>query len=131
MNISSKSQYALRALIRLAVSQEIISIQEISQKEKIPAEYLEKIMAVLKRNQLVRGVKGSLGGYILSKKPTEISLADIVLPLEKKKIPLCLKAQPGLKQCRLTPECAAKILWTKLYRQWLQALQSITLADAI
>ncbi len=67
MKISKKIQYGLRALVYLA-NNGFSSIRKISEAEKIPYYYLEKIFANLENSGLVKSKKGALGGYSLSKK---------------------------------------------------------------
>ena len=58
MRFSTKSQYGLRALVLLAKNQKVLSLKEISQKEGIPFDYLEKIFSKLKKAKIVGAKKG-------------------------------------------------------------------------
>jgi Rrf2 family protein len=80
MKLSTKSEYACLALIDLSenYSKGWIKIKSISKRKKIPKKYLEQILLLLNRAGYLRSKAGTSGGYALSKKPKEISIAEIV-----------------------------------------------------
>lgn len=79
MKLSKKSEYACLALIDLSQNfGEVLKIQDISIRRKIPKKYLEQILLLLKNSGYVESIRGASGGYKLIKKPSEISLAEII-----------------------------------------------------
>lgn len=80
MRLSRKSEYALLALIDLAVhyKTEPVKILDVSNRNEIPKKYLEQIFLQLKGAGYVRSIRGSSGGYKLAKAPDQISLAEII-----------------------------------------------------
>ena len=81
MKLSTKSEYALLALIDLAKkhkSNDLFTISVIAGRNQIPKKYLEQILLILKRGGYVKSYKGSEGGYKLAKEPKKISLAEII-----------------------------------------------------
>ena len=84
MNISNKTRYGLRAVIYLGLkyNKESISIKEISMKENISKRYLEQIFAELKKGGIIKSIKGTKGGYFLTKDPSEISIGNVLRLLE-------------------------------------------------
>ena len=80
MKLTKRGEYGLRALLALAnvYGQRTLSLREISVQEKLPVKFLEQIMMVLKRNDLVDSVKGKHGGYSLSRPPGEITAGEII-----------------------------------------------------
>jgi Rrf2 family protein len=127
MNISKKSQYGMRAMVCLAESykkKEIVSLKEISQKEAIPFNFLEKIVSQLEKAKLVKGRKGVGGGYILTKSPAKITAKDIVGVLEDTLPVNC--ALCGKKQ-----KCASKNVWLKVDLAIEKALKSVKLSSLI
>lgn len=80
MKISKKSEYACLALIELAKSYEtgLVTITELAEKNHIPQKYLEQILLLLKSARYVESIRGTRGGYKLSKSPDKISVAEIV-----------------------------------------------------
>lgn len=80
MKLTTKSEYACLALIDLSenYSKGLITIESISKRKKIPKKYLEQILLLLKRTGYLRSKRGVNGGYILSKNPKKITLAEII-----------------------------------------------------
>lgn len=84
MKISTKGRYGLRALVDLAANGDntTVSLVSVAQRQKISLNYLEQVFATLRKAGIVKSVKGAQGGYILSKKPEEICLGEILTALE-------------------------------------------------
>ncbi len=84
MQLSKKSEYALRALLYMArrPRQVIHTIQEISQKEKIPTKFLEQILPILKQAGYVASKRGLGGGHLLLQPPNQIRIFDIIALME-------------------------------------------------
>ncbi|TYB30314.1 MAG: Rrf2 family transcriptional regulator [Candidatus Mcinerneyibacterium aminivorans] len=79
MNLTTKSEYALLSLVYLAKHpDEHTNINKIIKKYSIPKKYLEKILTVLKQTRYIKTKRGPKGGYKLSKKPANITLAEII-----------------------------------------------------
>jgi Rrf2 family protein len=80
MKLTSKSEYALLALIFLARSGEndYVSVQVIAASQSIPPKFLEQILLILKRAKFVRSHRGQSGGYTLAKPAELIHLAEII-----------------------------------------------------
>lgn len=85
MELSSKSDYGLVALIELAPTfntGEVMQVAEIAARQNIPDRYLEQMLTSLRRGGILRSIRGPRGGYQLLKSPVEISLFDVVTCLE-------------------------------------------------
>lgn len=85
MRISVKSRYAIAAMITMIKEYDAntyATIISISEKLKISKIYLEQVFALLKRGELLISTKGSQGGYMLSRKASEISVYDILVSIE-------------------------------------------------
>ncbi len=85
MELSAKSEYALRALIEMAAAHdrsEPMRIREVADRQQIPDRYLEQLLAVLRRNGLVRSQRGAKGGYLLAREPWQISVLEIIRSIE-------------------------------------------------
>lgn len=80
MKLSSKSEYALLALVYLARQDDgdYHSVETIATAQEIPAKYLEQLMLTLKRARYVRSARGQQGGYRLAKDADKISIAEII-----------------------------------------------------
>lgn len=129
--ISTKSQYGLRAMIYLAKCKcQICSLKEISRKEGISFDYLEKILSKLERAGLICSKKGSQGGYFLSKKLSGIKIGEIIRALEGDKGLVMCTVKHG-KSCPLERKCLARSFWLKIQNSLNSVLDSITLSDLI
>lgn len=85
MQLSSKLEYALLALIELAghsTKKVPLTLNEITAKQPIPERYLEQVFTNLRRGGLVESHRGSKGGYVLSREPWQITLLEVVISLE-------------------------------------------------
>ena len=86
MRLNTKSRYAVMALADMARFKvnEPISLRDISLRQSISLQYLEQIFLKLKKSNIVKSIRGSNGGYILSKNANNIKLSEIFLALEEK-----------------------------------------------
>lgn len=129
MKVTRKSDYGLRALCTLARCQEPVSIGQLSTEHRIPEPFLEKIMQELRERGLVEATHGRGGGYLLKKRPLQISLCEIVQALDG---PIALVAclDPDLK-CAIEAQCPTSSIWEIINERFEQYLASLTLADVI
>lgn len=85
MKISTKVECGIVAIIDIAINSQngsVISTVGISERQNISAKYLEQILIALKQANLIRGQKGSKGGYILSRPADKITFAEIINALD-------------------------------------------------
>lgn len=108
-----------------------ISIMDISRKEGISVAYLEQLLNRLRREGLLKSIRGPKGGYILSKKPNKITVGDVVKTLEGGISPIyCITSQKDLKNiCKRSRMCVTKGVWAKLAKAMDDCLESMTLED--
>ena len=116
MKLTSKGRYAVMALADLARFDNTnpISLRDISLRQSISLNYLEQIFFKLKKNQIVKSTRGIHGGYILSKKPSEIKLTNIFHAVDEKvKTVQCKKESK--KGCNgKATKCVTHNLWDEL-----------------
>ena len=130
LKVSTRSQYGLRAMVYLAkCKDEICSLKEISRKERISFDYLEKIISKLEKAGLIKAKKGPQGGYFLAKSPEKIKIGEIIRPLEGEKG--LVKCMTGGYRCPLEKKCLSKKFWGKIQSVLNSVLDSIALADLI
>jgi len=131
LKISTKSQYGLRAMVYLAsFKNKISSVKEISEKEGISFNYLEKIMSKLEKAKLVRAQKGVQGGYFLVKPLKKITVGEILKTLEGKTyLVKCLSGKDFY--CPRKRICKTVNVWRKIQEVLNKTLDSITLADLV
>jgi Rrf2 family protein len=84
MRLSSRSEYALLALVHLARQEEgsRVTVDNIAKAQAIPRQFLEQILLALKHARYVRSAQGQRGGYRLAKPARKITLAEIVRLLD-------------------------------------------------
>lgn len=85
VELSCKSEYALLALLELAVHYsdgEPLQIRQIAAEQNIPDRYLEQLLATLRRSGIVRSQRGARGGYLLSREPWKITLLEVMNCIE-------------------------------------------------
>ena len=80
MRVSAKADYALRALIEMAVRDDgsPVSADELGRRQDIPAGYLQAILADLRRADIVRSQRGQAGGWRLNRPSVDVSVADVI-----------------------------------------------------
>jgi len=124
MKVSKKSQYGLRAMVYLAKKGKICPLKEISEKEKIPFDFLEKIISELQEAGLVEAKRGVQGGYFLTKEPKKITAGEVVRVLENTAPVSCFG-------CQMARICTTKNVWEKVQDSLDSTLDSVTLKDLI
>ena len=84
MKLTSRSEYALLALIYLArhCGEGFVPVRTIATAQSIPLKFLEQILLILKRSRYLRSSKGKGGGFQLARTPEAISLAEIIRLLD-------------------------------------------------
>ncbi len=116
-----------------AKEKKICSIKEISDKENIPFDYLEKVVSRLERKGLLKSKRGAKGGYLLNRSADKISVGEVAAALEKTTaVVRCLASASREKyKCPKRKKCRAVGAWTKIQRALNAALDSVTLEDLI
>ena len=85
MKLNTKGRYAVMAMADLASYKEKkpISLTEISLRQNISLAYLEQLFLRLKKKNLVKSIRGSNGGYVLTKPASEIKLSNIIFAVDE------------------------------------------------
>lgn len=132
MKISTKGRYALRMLIDLAEHQNdgYVALKDIAQRQDISKKYLEQIVPVLNKSDILRTNRGFQGGYRLAKLPDKYTVGEILRLTEGSLAPVaCLEHDPV--ECERSGECATLPVWQGLYRVINEYLDGITLQDIL
>ncbi len=108
MNFTAKEDYGLRAVLDLAArgSAEPVQTREIAQRQHIPEQFLEQLLAALRRAEVVRSTRGAGGGYTLAAPADRISVGQVLCALSGPLVPPDLIAGDTAKPERATPESA-------------------------
>jgi len=129
MRMSTKAQYAVRAMVNLNLYSEgsPVSLRDISIRESISLTYLEQLFVKLRRGQIVKSVRGPGGGYLLARPAKEIQVDEIIDSVEESLVPVsCMDQQKG---CACDEQCVTHNVWHGLAEKIRQFLSSITLDD--
>jgi Rrf2 family protein len=132
MKVSTRSTYAIRALLSLARSgsTETVPLGRIADAQKIPLPFLVQIFSRLRKAGLVEAVRGPQGGYRLSRAPAEISLAQIISSLEGPMKPvLCTMPENRHDNCHEVDGCVSRLLCCEIDGALDQILSNKTLAS--
>lgn len=127
MKISTKSRYASRLMLHLALKEDKgpIQLSDISKEEGISEKYLSQIVIPLKHARFIQSVRGAQGGYLLNKSPKEITLLDIVSIMEGGvEIVSCLKID---EDCDKSTSCVTRQVWSHVSRSMEDTLRKYTL----
>lgn len=130
MIVSTRGRYALRVLVDLAENgvQNRIPLKEIAERQNISQKYIESIMTLLSKNNLVDAVHGKGGGYKLNRKPEDYKVGEILRLTEGTLAPVaCLEKNAA--PCPRNSECRTLPLWTKLDELIENYLDSVSVAD--
>jgi Rrf2 family protein len=123
MMVSSKGRYALRVMIYLAQNdrEELIPLKEIAENQNISMKYLEMIVSLLHKGNMLISGRGKKGGYRLARKPSEYTIGSILKLTEKTLAPVnCLEGY-----------CITLPMWQKLDGIIDDYLETVTLEDLL
>lgn len=132
MKISTKGRYSLRMLLDLAEHQRdgYVALKDIAQRQGISKKYLEQIVPVLNKSDILRTNRGFQGGYRLAKAPDQYTVGEILRLTEGSLAPVaCLEHDPV--ECERSGDCATLTVWQGLYRVINEYLDRITLQDIL
>ncbi len=132
MKISTKGRYALRMLLDLAEHQGdgYIALKDIAQRQEISKKYLEQIVPILNRAEILKTNRGFQGGYRLAKSPDKMTAGDILRATEGNLAPVaCLDGDEI--DCPRSEHCPTLPLWQGLNKVINEYLDSVTLQDLI
>jgi len=116
MKLNTRGRYAVMALADMASfnTQNPVSLRDISLRQNISLVYLEQIFSKLKKNNIVKSIRGTNGGYMLTKDPEKIKLSNIFLAVDEKvKTVQCKKESKKGCNGKLT-KCITHYLWDDL-----------------
>lgn len=132
MKISTKGRYALRMLLDLALhrNEGFIALKDIAERQEISKKYLEQIVPLLNRSDLLRTNRGYQGGYALAREPSQYTVGEILRITEGDLCPIsCLQNSPN--ECPRAGDCMTLFVWEGLYKTITDYLDGVTLQDII
>lgn len=129
MKLSTKGRYGLQAMVDLGVysKEKHISLKSIAERLSMSENYLEQLMALLKKNNLVTSVRGAQGGYALARPAEEITIGDILRALEGSLAPTDCTCEGKIVHCAMDGRCVTKSVWEKIKQSIDKVVDGITL----
>jgi Rrf2 family transcriptional regulator, cysteine metabolism repressor len=131
MKLSASVRYGTRAMLDLAAhyGNGPVLLKDIASRQDISFKYLDRILSSLKAAGLVKTLRGAKGGYVLSRKPAEITVSQIVEALEG---PLELVGCIGNRNfCPRVNSCVMHDIWFELGKAMEATLKATSLEDLI
>ncbi|MBP1756202.1 MAG: hypothetical protein H6Q59_2600 [Firmicutes bacterium] len=134
MRLSTKGRYGLRAVLDLAVhsEEETVALSQIAERQGISMNYLEQLIAKLKKAGIVNGVRGAQGGYMLAVPADRLSVGDILRALEGDLNPVdCSEVNHGDSVCSNSDSCVTKYVWKRISDSINEAVDGIKLSELV
>ncbi|MDD3861645.1 MAG: Rrf2 family transcriptional regulator [Candidatus Gracilibacteria bacterium] len=132
--ISTKEHYGLRLALQVAgtyYSQIPISLQKISDEEKISMKYLEQLIVPLRESGWVKSIRGRDGGYLMIVDPKRITLKDLISSIDKNIFIIdCLNGKCSQK-CPMDETCLSKKAWQKVQESLEKTMQKIKISELL
>ncbi len=131
MKLSTKGRYGVTAMYDLAMhsGKGPISLKSVAERQLISEHYLEQLMGQLRKAGLVKSTRGAQGGYMLTKRPEEITVGDIVRVMEGPIAPVDCLLSENSSSCAKASRCVTRGVWQKVGESIAKVLDEITLAD--
>lgn len=128
--ISTRGRYALRVMIDIAEHSggDFVPMKEVAARQEMSLKYIERIMPLLTKENLVEGQHGKGGGYRLCRPPEDYPVGEILRATEGGLAPVaCLEC--GAKPCSRAAECRTLPMWQKYYAMTNEFFDGISVAD--
>ncbi len=137
--ITQKMKYALKALLALAdeaakPAPEALTIEEIARRSGTPKRFLEHILLEVRNAGVIASTRGRSGGYTLIKRPSEVSISELLRTIDGPIAPLpCLsrRAYQRCEDCTDEETCRLRKVFGEVFWSYLVLIESLTLADLV
>ncbi|MBN2651072.1 MAG: Rrf2 family transcriptional regulator [Spirochaetales bacterium] len=129
MKFSTKVRYGLKALVDLSMneSETPVMASHLAEKQAVSVKYLERILNSLKKAEIIKSVRGCHGGYVLNKKPEDISIYEIYVAVEGD-----ISVSPcSMGDCPRHIACYASNVWGEINSKIVDILKDYDLATVI
>ena len=130
MRLTTKGRFAVTAMLDLALSEvdRPVTLAGISERQEISLSYLEQLFSRLRRNGLVKSVRGPGGGYRIAKAHDDITVSDIIKAVDEQ---IDATQCGGSEDCHSDRRCMTHELWASLNVKILEYLNGVTLAELV
>ncbi|PFG72998.1 RrF2 family transcriptional regulator [Tepidiforma thermophila] len=132
MRVSTRGDYGLRALIELAANYGGGPLQssEIALRRHIPEQYLDQLLATLRKAGFIRSVRGPSGGHELVRPPDQITVKEVIEALEGSLSPVAWLDEPP-EMTDHPHQCGQREIWERIRKATEEILSAYTVADLL
>jgi Rrf2 family protein len=137
MKLTKRGEYALRTLIRLGVARrlgtDVVSVSQLADSERIPAKFLENILAELKSEGYVEGVRGKHGGAKLACDMDKVKMGELVRLIDGKLAPIGCASETAYERCTCPDEvhCGLRMIMIDVRNAIAGILDKYSLGDVV
>jgi Rrf2 family protein len=136
VQVSAKSDYALRALVHLArhykgTASEPVSIRVLAEANDIPKRFLEHIMIELRHQGWVNPLAGRAGGFVLAKPPSDITLAQVIRYFDGALAPIDCVSVKQYTPCSQEETCGFRRVFLEIRNYAAERLEQTTLSSVV
>ena len=137
MNLSKKSEYALRATINLGIAAEVgrgtVSGAELAEANRLPLKFVERILQELRDAGIVETMRGKFGGYALAKPADEIGVGELVRLMDGRLAPLCCASENAYQPCTCPDEdhCGLRMVMIDVRNAIANILDCYSIAQVV
>lgn len=131
MKITCKGDYALKALLELALNynKKVVSIHELAAKGDIPYKFLEQVLLALKKGGFVDSKRGVNGGYFMAKPPDRVTIGDVIRFIEGPIEPITCVGKNNYEECKDFMTCVFRDIWGQVYSAISLVIDTVTFAE--
>lgn len=133
MNFTAKEDYGIRAVLDIAMHRGDTPVQakEIAERQGIPEQFLEQLLATLRRAGVVRSIRGAGGGYDLARNASQITVAEILRTLSGPIVPIRCVGEADADRCEQQGTCGVVHLWRKLKDAISDVVETTSVQDLV
>ncbi|MBU4343526.1 MAG: Rrf2 family transcriptional regulator [Candidatus Omnitrophica bacterium] len=133
MKITYKGDYALKAMLELAVNYNkgVLSISELAKRGDTPDKFLEQVLLSLKKGGLVESKRGISGGYFLARPPEKITVGEVIRFIEGSIQPIACCGMEKYEECKDFKHCVFRDLWDQVYSATSLVIDTVTFAELV
>ncbi len=133
MKLTTKGRYAVMAMADLALFKDSgpINLTDISLRQNISLAYLEQIFIKLKKNNLVKSIRGAKGGYVLETSPEDIKISNIIAAVDEEVKTLNCKKESKKGCNNKSSKCITHNLWDQLDQHINSFFEKVKLQDLV
>ncbi len=131
MRLSTKGHYGLKAMFDLAQNfgTNPVPLKSVAERQNLSEHYLEQLIAILRKSGLVKSVRGSHGGYMLAREPSQIKVGEIIRALEGPIAPVSCVNEEDPCSCEEADNCITRTVWARMRDGIAEVVDTISLGD--